>query len=783
MNIIEADLLVVGGTDSATPAAAQAARMGVKRIVLVNDIEWFGGQWSAAGLGMLDEFAMYRGRRGLIQRTGMHLELMQFIRRYNREKFGMASPGNARAYQSATPEGAAKAFLHLIEPYTEKGTGQVQVFLNYRPVEVKKSGKRVTGVVFESTRNPSERLTVDATLTIDASDWGDVVRLSGAAYLAGPDPKSRFGEKDAPETVDERKQAEMNAINWCPVLKEAGRDATIPKPAEYDERLYYNSSRLTEEEFKRLGFPKHAATGRALPFVDTVPLGGYTIPGVDNTYAHRRLIDRRHNALKEGVVDTVVIVRPPQDYPMSDFPKSLADRLEATEKGASGKNIVNMTYQQRELVWNHARNYYLGYVYFLQTLAHEKMGDYPESYRYMELSDEFGTPDKLPPKPYIREGLRLQALYMARRQDFDAGVPMNSPEAGWNFARTLFPDTVFSWQSWFDFHPTQRVFLNDDPSQPWVTAMKADFDTTEGNRAGFPIRGLVPIEIDGLIGSFLNIGVSSLVQSAIRWHSSMPGVGQASAALAAVALRQNAQPRDVARNWKLIREVQKNLIMPPGGAPGLGLVLYQDLPADVDSDRLFQAANFLGVRGILSPRKGTLDFEPYAIVTRREMAGAVARAARSLENAKTYYRAQRPLFLDVDANDPDRTYIESLVQWGVVDHTNLFRPDDPADWATLYAWQKALGFKPNEGLRAQNFRMDGSPEHLQKPRMWRWDLAVHLWDAIKDLPEHFPQIKGYLAPGNDADGDGIPDLDDPLPLDHDNDSLPDRLDPRLADAS
>ena len=40
--MIEADLLIVGSTDSSTPAAAQAARMGVKRIVLVSDIEWFG---------------------------------------------------------------------------------------------------------------------------------------------------------------------------------------------------------------------------------------------------------------------------------------------------------------------------------------------------------------------------------------------------------------------------------------------------------------------------------------------------------------------------------------------------------------------------------------------------------------------------------------------------------------------------------------------------------------------------------------------------------------------
>lgn len=777
--VIEADLLIVGGTDSSTPAAAQAARMGLKKIVVVNDIEWFGGQWSGGGLSMIDEFAMYRGRRGLIQRTGMHRELIDFIRHRNRERFGMASPGNARAYQGTLPSIAAEAFRSLIAPFEEGGTGQVQVFQNYRPIEVKKSGNQVKSVVFESSTGGSEKIEVAARLTIDASDWGDVIRLSGAAYFTGADPKSRFGERDAPERPEEELAAEMNAINWCPVVREAGRDATIPKPPGYDERLYYNSSRLTEKEFRALGFPAEAVVGKALPFADSISLGGYTIPGIDNTYLHRRLVDRRHNELKPDAVDTVVIVRPPQDYPVADFPKELSDALEADERGASHKNIVDMTYRQRELVWAHAKNYYLGYIYFLQTKAHELMGDYPESYKYMELSDDFGTPDKLPPKPYIREGLRLHALYMARRQDYDAGVPMNSPEAGWNFARTQFPDVVFSWQSWFDFHPTRRVYLNNDRAQPWCTGFKKEFESTEANRGGFPIRGLVPVEVDGLIGSYINIGHSSLVCSGLRWHSTMPGVGQASAALATVAIRHGVQPREVARNFKMIREVQKDLIKPPGGAPGLGLVHYQDLSPDLDSDRLFEAANFLGIRGILTPRQGTLDFEPYATVTRRELARAVARAARTIVGAKPYFRSKgRSILLDVPTDDPDRTYIESLHHWGLLGSSDLFRPDDPADWPTLYNWAKALGWAPNEGLVVENFRMDGNAEHLKKPTMWRWDLAVHLWAAIKDLPEHLPESPGYLSAGHDADGDGVADIDDPLPFDADDNNLCDWMDPQ-----
>lgn len=49
-------------------------------------------------------------------------------------------------------------------------------------------------MTFEKVRGPGADLTVKARLTMDASDWGDVIRLSGAKYGAGPDLRARFGE-------------------------------------------------------------------------------------------------------------------------------------------------------------------------------------------------------------------------------------------------------------------------------------------------------------------------------------------------------------------------------------------------------------------------------------------------------------------------------------------------------------------------------------------------------------------------------------------------------------
>ena len=60
---IEADLLVVGGNEPAVAAAVQAARLGVKRVVLVSDIAMLGGQFSAEGVGNVDEWTTVNGKR------------------------------------------------------------------------------------------------------------------------------------------------------------------------------------------------------------------------------------------------------------------------------------------------------------------------------------------------------------------------------------------------------------------------------------------------------------------------------------------------------------------------------------------------------------------------------------------------------------------------------------------------------------------------------------------------------------------------------------------------
>ncbi len=704
---IDTDLLVVGGSESACAVAVQAARLGVKRIVLVNDIGWLGGQFSAEGVGCPDEWTAVRGKKVNFPRSGMFLETIQRIRAHNSQTYGIASPGNAWCgTETIEPAAGAAIFEELVGPYTERGTKQLRIERGWQPAKVNLDGNRVGGVLFERADGSPGQLAVHARLTVDSSDWGDVVRLSGAKYGAGPDLKSRFNEPSAPEAFDDDGRQEMNPLTWCLVLREAGRDATIGKPSTYDPRTY-------------------AALDSTPPWVDWAGTDGIYAPAGWCVYTHRRLVDRWHFGLPAGT-EATFLNWPVQDYPLCQLPQRVREALDATEPGASRKNIVELNPSQRRIIFDDVKQHALGMLYHLQTRVHDRVGDFPQSFRYMQLTDEFGTPDRLSFKPYVREGLRLEALYMLREQDIRAATR----EPKW--ARVMVPDAVFGFQFNIDFHPTRRKFLDHgDPAGPWQYVHTPNRSWhTDTDRAMFPLRGLVPIERDGLLGAGKNIGVSSVVQSALRLHGQMMLVGQASGTLAWMCLRDGVEPRAIAADFAKLRELQQRLVRGCGG-PGVLLWPWTDLAPDAP---WFEAANLLAVRGVWQADAASLDFAQEKVVTELELSGALTRLGRALTAPKEW---TAPADYSADA---------------------------PTTWGMLHAWLTALGLPADKGLTRQKTQP-----------LTRGECVRFLWAALQRAGEWQPTAPGYLTPGHDSDGDGIPDLDDALPFDHNNRNLPDRL--------
>jgi hypothetical protein len=630
----ECDLLVVGGSESAVAAAVQAARSGVKSIILVNDCRWLGGQFTTEGLGAVDEWTKFRDGRVPFPRSGLFLEIMQMIEADMLRKYGNPRPGNCFcAWTTCEPRDTERLFRKLVEPYLKNNGGPLEILEDLELAAVNVTNHRVTQVDFTAIDATAGQiaLRVKPRITIDASDWGDVVRLSGAKFYCGPDLKERFDEPSAPISYEQIGRNEINPLTYNLVLRESTQPVVIPKPEDYDERRYYAATIATRADFQQMGWPAAAMKPFAAAWRDTdLPKGPYS--DAPTPYHHRRLVDRRHLNLAPGT-ETVLVNWPLQDYPTDRYPQRVVDELEAVEPGASRKNLAEMSPKLRRIVFADAKRHSLGLLYHLQTTVAERdlaaAGGKPiVTFRDLQLTDEFSTPDRLPLKPYIREGLRTDCLYMVREQD------VRDVDGNQCWAALMPVDGVFGYQFNIDFHPTRRIFLNDDPKQTWTLVhTKERHWHTDTDRTMLPLRSLIPSKTRGLIVAGKNLGVSSMVQAAVRLHGHGMLAGQAAATVASMSLRHDIEPEVIAGNGRLVAMLQQRLLWPQDRVakstpPGVVLWPYQDVLPD---DPEFVAVNMLGVLGVYHTDDGVPEFAGDRNVSPAEIESAVAKARKICE--------------------------------------------------------------------------------------------------------------------------------------------------------
>lgn len=593
-----ADLLIVGGTESGWAAAIQAARMGVSNIVVVNDIEWLGGQFTAEAVSAVDE------NRGIdnkvpFPRSGLFKEFCDRIEAFNLKRYGAKQPGNAwTAFTTFRPAEGEKIFREMLQPYIDRK--QVRLISWAYPVAALLSEDKNTlqGLTFRSSKaGDTNTFTIRARLTIDASDWGEAVKLSGAEYEYGPDLKRKYNEPSAPETHEGYPITDMNPITYCVVIESTGKDALIPKPAGYDDRAYWLTTSMTKADYAILKWPFKPHRPFNAPWI---PDAKSFYEGEQTVYTQRRLIDGL--GLKNGQPDVILLNWSIQDYPFDVLPQRVIDALERTEKGASKKNVVEMTREQRQIIFEDAKRHSLGMFYHLQTTVHDRMPDKSHTFRNFKLTDEFGTADKLPPKPYVRESLRLKALYMMREQD---GRHFNGPD---EYAPIMYYDGVAPWQFVYDFHPTGRMFLPEEGAAgPWQCYLKKGRGwDTRSKRSLFPLRSLIPVRVDGLLGAQKNLGYSSIVSSAVRLQDQCILIGQASGATAAVALQRNIKPREIPYDFVFLAQVWEGLCARLDGGEPVMLWPFRDLET---SHPNFIAINQIAIRQGLDLHRDQIDFK------------------------------------------------------------------------------------------------------------------------------------------------------------------------------
>lgn len=323
-------VLVIGGGTGGTAAAIQSARLKVPTL-LIEPSPWLGGMISAAGVSCTD------GNHQLPSGIWQEFRL-QLYQHYGTQSLatGWVSHTNFE------PHVSNKVWQQLV-----KKEQWLTVMHGWQFVRCHMTNQQVTGAVFVHTQR-KDSLYVDAQITIDATELGDVMANAGARFDVGMEADSinqeNVGITESSNIIQD--------LTYVAILKDYGSkaDCTIAKPIGY-----------TPAEFDAACTNYYQNFSRQKPTVDALKMLNYG--------------------------------KLPNGKYMINWPKEGNDHY---------VNIINMTPDEREQALVAAKQTTLRFIYFIQTqLGFKNLG---------LADDEFPTADKLPFYPYHREGRRSKGL-------------------------------------------------------------------------------------------------------------------------------------------------------------------------------------------------------------------------------------------------------------------------------------------------------------------------------------------------------------------------------------
>lgn len=495
-NSIDTDVLIIGGGASGTAAGVQAARMGAQTII-IEESPWVGGMLTAAGVSAID------GNHKLP--AGMWGEFRDaLIKHY----------GSAEALQTGwvsnvqfEPSVGNKIFQELIS--TEKN---LRLFTQTKLSSLRyNKGKWNANV---ANNNTGEFFSINASIVIDATELGDIAKMTGVKYDIGMESRHDTREDIAPENSN----GIIQDLTYVAVLKDYGKDVTINRPDGYDASNYaccsINELCTSPSEPDRMWSPEMMITYGKLP---------------GNKY-------------------------------MINWP---------IEGNDFYLNIIEASPQEREKALTEAKNFTLGFIYFMQTeLGFNTLG---------LADDEFPTDDLLPFMPYHRESRRIHGL---------TRFTLNHIVAPYDQAEALYRTSIAVGDYPVDHHHARytgqeelpRLYFHPVPS------------------FGLPLGTLIPQNVDNLIVAEKSISVSNIVNGTTRLQPVVLQIGTAAGTLAALAASQGKSPADVS-----VREVQRN-ILDAGG------YLLPFLDVDKNDDR-FKSYQRIGATGILKGEGRNMGWE------------------------------------------------------------------------------------------------------------------------------------------------------------------------------
>ena len=509
----QADIAIIGGGTGGVAAALAALRAG-KTVVLTEETDWIGGQFTAQAVPP-DEHPWIE----MFGCTQSYRRLRDEVRRFYRDYYPLTA--TARANPKLNPGGGWVSKLcheprisHLVlnaqlQPYFAAGT--LTVLLNCAPVAAQAEGDRIVSVAVRGADGGES--TIRAPYFLDATELGDLLPLAGVEHTIGAESRAQTGEPHAPEVAQPLNQ---QSISYCFAISyHPGENHVIARPDSYDFWRDYKAGFWPDHN---LGWTQtHPIT------METRERTLFPVEGRDYWEAlwdFRQILNPENF---EGALPTLTLVNWPQiDYWLGP--------------------LIGVSEEEAAKHLRGAKELSLSFLYWMQTEAprHDNDGQgYPE---IRLRADVVGTLDGLAKTPYIRESRRIQAEFTIGENHVASAL---RPDGA-----AKFDDSVGIGCYRIDLHPSTGASGDGSDGDNYIDVGSWPFQ--------IPLGALIPVRMENLLPACKNLGVTHITNGCYRLHPVEWNIGEAAGALAAFCLDLGQSPRAV-RNGPLLGEFQARL--------------------------------------------------------------------------------------------------------------------------------------------------------------------------------------------------------------------------------
>ncbi len=494
------EVVIVGGGTGGVAAALSALKLGAK-VILSEETDWLGGQFSAQAVPP-DEHAWIE----TMGSSKTYRQFRQAIRSYYKKHYPLTRKARAVKYFNPgygfvsrlchEPRVALAVIEGMLAPY--RSSGQLQVFLNHKPVSVELEGDYVKAVTLECVKT-QEQLCVSADWLLDATELGDLLELAEVEHVIGAESQQHTGELHASEVANPLDQQSFTSCFALEFLE--AENHTIEKPDAYDFWRYYSVPFWPDRQFSWFDVNPVSLKKRHLGlFESELPNQGDL---QRNLWTYRRAVAKEQ--FRKGFFES--------DISLVNWP----------QVGYHLGPLLGVPEAEKQRHIQAAKDLSLSFLYWMQTEAprHDGGVGYPELRLRKDL---LATKDGLAKSVYIRESRRIKAEFTILEEH--VGVE----QRGRLSTAEQFTDTVGLGSYRIDLHPSSA-------GRNYVDVSSYPFQ--------LPLGSLIPVRVENLLPACKNIGSTHITNGCYRLHPVEWVIGEVAGALAAYSLKTKASARQI----------------------------------------------------------------------------------------------------------------------------------------------------------------------------------------------------------------------------------------------